>query len=1000
MKKYKILIFIASIVLLSSLAFSVFAYYSVFSSKEVTANTSISDDQTIEIASFDDLFRYTKRETYNDNNNVSDVSNRKILKLTNSIRLMDDLLVSADIHLDLNNNTLDLNNKDLLFRNGYDGCFSIYGGTIITGGTGTITIDLVKGGFVTDSLVFKETSTGEAISSTSVINILNLDAKYTAYTALYYAANAFVSDLNSRPKFEDYNTVSNNSFILSSDKFISSKKCSYNSNNTEACSFVYKDLDLLTYYLSSDISISYESSNTTYLTNEGDVTIPSTEEDVTLTISISSSLWSDDIECDFDLHIVNLSNSTVKNAVGNILINSFLSDYYVPNSLIIKEEVILPDYYYEFNHSTELPLTALDGSIGFRYSTTDLLGNAAVTTSHTENGVYVFEPNDNCYHLIVTVNGVSNSPLNMYSTYVGDYETIARLIINDLYGGSIVYDSSNSQTELVSYANLGTSLSSADLYAFISEYNVSNMTYAIKSGSTVADAYNLSGNILTVKDGVVPEAKLQYITVTFTFGLGATAQTIDIDLYVDYLAQSGDTLAGFLPYYNIFETMVENELITEFRMPFSYNGGYPYVCYDFATTFTEVETSSTDYDPTFEYYNYTLGAPSSLQVILYYNGTEHALDLSSYTTSLTNQLNRNQLATIAAYGDAEYIFRLNPQSATTENVKVLLIYNYLFNTGNEWSRYEYSVKDSHDVENKFVTDLTSSQFEVKGGLFYNASSSATNAVKDKYFFAWIYNNFNPSKNDTGFTPISDSSVNSTLFIPLDWLGLDVALDNVADSTLSSVSDYSGIGYLTKISTVNLRNKNLSSTVLTSISSMNSVTTLNLVNCGITDITAISSMDSVKSLNISNNSIKDFSNLINMESLEEVILHSNEASSEIYGSLGVINYQTYEDLMRNGISVYNLVSNNIPVLYADSDQQTDYSKLKAIAYQKRLSKSKSIEDLYQYFSTTYSSYNLTSFKASITWSAETGVTVYNATYFQASVTYGGYTLVVKFYVDRY
>ena len=81
-------------------------------------------------------------------------------------------------------------------------------------------------------------------------------------------ANSLASDLNARPRFEDYTTVSNNSFALTSDKFISSKKCSYNSNTEENCSFVYKDLDLPKNYLSSDINISYESSNTTYLSNE------------------------------------------------------------------------------------------------------------------------------------------------------------------------------------------------------------------------------------------------------------------------------------------------------------------------------------------------------------------------------------------------------------------------------------------------------------------------------------------------------------------------------------------------------------------------------------------------------------------------------------------------------------------------------------------------------------------------------------------------------------
>ena len=47
----------------------------------------------------------------------------------------------------------------------------------------------------------------------------------------------------------------------------------FNSNNSECCSFVYKDLDLIDHYLSTDVTIKYSSSNQNVISNDGKVTI-------------------------------------------------------------------------------------------------------------------------------------------------------------------------------------------------------------------------------------------------------------------------------------------------------------------------------------------------------------------------------------------------------------------------------------------------------------------------------------------------------------------------------------------------------------------------------------------------------------------------------------------------------------------------------------------------------------------------------------------------------
>ena len=185
-----------------------------------------------------------------------------------------------------------------------------------------------------------------------------------------------------------------------------------------------------------------------------------------------------------------------------------------------------------------------------------------------------------------------------------------------------------------------------------------------EEGSKATDYYTYSDYVLTASDSSVPPAKTSYLTATFTFGSGNDAVSVDVDMYVDYLAESGDTVAGFLPYYNRYDPMVQEDLEYEFEMPFSFGTGAPYICYDFAQTFTK--NTNSDYEEEFNYYTYTLGVPSCLNVILYYNGAER-VTFSNTTTSLTTLLdtyltnNGLTVKSIAEYGDAKYIFRILEQ---------------------------------------------------------------------------------------------------------------------------------------------------------------------------------------------------------------------------------------------------------------------------------------------------------------------------------------------------
>ena len=344
----KMLIVIISLSLLFVAGISVFAYFMATSEKDVKGTTVITNETVIEIASFDDLFNYSKASAYNDKDIVSNTSNRKILKLTEDVSLNNDLVITSDVHINLNGKTLDLKDYSLTFKHGYTGVFSLFSGNVLVGENGKITIDLPNASFVTNGVTYKNGNT--TITEDSCVNILHIDSKYTAYSALYYASDRIATDLGERVEFEDYDTVNDNSFTIAQDKFISSKLCSFNSNNSECCSFVYKDLDLIDHYLSTDVTIEYSSSNPNVILNDGKVTLPSTSSDVDLTISVNHSSWSNPISCTFKLHVVNLSNGTIKDQVSKDLMKAYLSDYYHDTGLKIDETISLKDYYYGFSH--------------------------------------------------------------------------------------------------------------------------------------------------------------------------------------------------------------------------------------------------------------------------------------------------------------------------------------------------------------------------------------------------------------------------------------------------------------------------------------------------------------------------------------------------------------------------------------------------------------------------------------------------------------------------
>ena len=980
MKRYKMFFIIGLFILIISISLiGAYAYYSgTHETQDVSGNAAVENENITGISSFEDLFNYGTNSIYNDKNSKALSNKRYILKLNSNIKLENNLIIDNDVHIDLNDKTINLNDYTLTIKNGYNGCFAIYNGIIESGEKeeGSIIVDMPNMGFIADEIEYTKNN----IESDSLINEINIDQKYATYNALYLVGNALSSDFVLKPEIKSYNEVSKNDFILSADKFILSKDCYKNTN--EACSIVYKDLMLPTYYLSSDISITYSFKTlNNYLKTNGKFTAPATSADVTLTATVSKEGWNNAISVDFLLHLVNLNdNTTLNNCVKN-LINSELSPYYNEGDLVVKEATILEDYYYGIHHGITMPLSAFDGKVTFEYSTTNLADSSINTSSYISNGFYNFIPNQSCYHLIITpkINSVAQTPIKvqMYSTYVGEKETIAYLIVNELYGGTIIYDRSKENKIL---DDLEAISDNDELSGYINDYDITNITYSIVTDSDAFDYYQINNYVMTVKNGEIPDDKVGYIRVTLTFG---ESTNISIDLYINYLDESGDTLSNFITYYNLIDPTIETELETSFELPFHKNSEWPYVCYDIGTYQTSLLNETT-------IYNVTLGMPKNVKLNLFYDNTDHFLTYDNNPSTFTAKY-ATTLNAAANYNDAKFILSISAQDSLTVNTNLVLVYNYKFKLADEWKIYKYN--------DQYLTDLTVSKFTALGGLFYNTtgqneSGEAVNhAVKDAYFFRWIYNNFKPS------TKASINTARADLIIPINWLGQDYSINVSTDTLINSVNDFTGIGYLSGVSSVDLSGKTITSTIVTSISNMQSLNTLILKGCGITDVSDFSNLKNVKVLDVSGNSIQYFDSLAEITSLEKVYLYNNNASNAYYGSLGICNFQAYNDLMRNGCAVYNSVSNNVPVLFADSNNLDDYRRLKAIVYQDKLKKGLDISQLYNKFSTNRTDYGLST-NGTLVWSYGGGTNATDATYFMVTYTFNTYKLVCKYYVDRY
>ena len=689
---------------------STFAFFRKSTKDSFDVGTNISHEDVLDVSSFSDLYFASINPIFNEISGVA--NNRKVIRLQNDIVLSNDINISIDAHIDLNNHILDLNGHSLNVSHGYYGAFDIGNGIIKPYNksldAGHINIDTPNATILVDSLSFKDSNNIVIIDNSPFINVVRINEKYTAYNALYLVSEQLGNDFQKYKDRLKYNDIALLD-TFDSSLFIYNHDCSL-SSNYEGCFFTSIDLDLPTYYLSKDIEISYESSNESVLSSLGQINPTSDIEDVTLNVKVSSSMFSSDFNCSFKLHVVDKENDSHLSLIGGELIKSYLSESYHNDSITFGDSNVHNGYYL-LSTGIELPLRSDDYNIDYSYKaySDKACTHEVITDSIETDNSLLFEPNNQCFYLKVMYKGTS-SVLNTYSTYISTDESVARTMVNALYGGSFVYDSSSDAHTLYGWDYIS---SEPRFQKLISVFNITGVTYSIPKDSDAKDDYivhrvNSSQTLDLITDSP-NKTKEGSLRVTFTIA----GIKRDVDIYIIYVSSGGESISSFLTYYSIYTNMVPtNPTLEEFYMPLTYNDSPPYIVYDFAYDY-----SKTLDDGITTYSDVILRKPESLIVSLvdeddnilttleYNSNSSLSESFDEYLISEGYIVNANpspeQL--VSAYPGVQWKFSFDRTKINGDDLDVLLIYNYKFSSVGSWSQFNKLNEDSsHISENLLI----------------------------------------------------------------------------------------------------------------------------------------------------------------------------------------------------------------------------------------------------------------------------------------------------------
>ena len=1051
--------FLIAGILFSTLATPIVGVFAYFNLTKASTNITIDKDlnsDIIKITSFDDLIKYAKNETFNNkgevDSSIEDNSpNRKTLQLQNDIVITNSLTITSDCNLDLNGHILYLNGYDITYNHKFYGTIQLYS-SVANGIIIPEQVEYINDGYqdVTDAkegkfiiytpnaiLTTNKNITckvlnnyeGSSLSEeektlSNYINVIESSSLYTCYDAYNLISEKLLNYTDIRPsktnldelKVDSSTIVQNdNQYTFSSSLFIPTRVnnetsyCDYESSS-HACSFVFSDLDLpFTYYNYEGISISYTSSNQDILSNYGKiVSLPTTEKDVTLeaTISINEE---EVATSSFLLHVVNPSSSSDMVKVSKTMFYERIKNHFNSEEgqkqYRFDKEIILPTKIGDNTTLSYLPyskssasgaVTIFDGDS----TTYKSLGTSSLT--EMDNGLVNFAPSSELAALEITItNGSSKEVFYIKcaseNNSISNESTLAKNLLNEWYGGTITLEKTeDATTKKVNYSTVQLySLKDIDTSSYP---GITSLRYEIVNDGNslyqISDIESSDRKLLSVVDGKTPENYVQDVKLACIFTING--KTTNIHLNVKVKTAGDETINAFMPYYYYYDEYLKNNynnyISNTFELPFAYSSSGPIVVLDVVTIPSDYDASSEDEDAKTISKDY-INKEEGITLKLYYNGSVQntfvrPTDGSSYTDLLDSYLKTNNvtLKQILSYGDAKWIYSLNIEDISNKNKSLALIYSYKSNANtSNWTTY---------CEGTSTAQILTT-FTLAGVLHFG------NDVTNETFYKWIYDNYNTNDYTyaVGDYTKAASDTSNGKYVLIDWLNQDISIDATTDSVISSISDFTGIQYLTGCTSLNLTglitDEDSAIKLAREIAKMSNLETLNLKNCtGFSEgfntstntaddndsISRFVNLKNLSYLNLEGCNIYEFDFLDQMTWLTEVHIANQQVSSNtslatFYGSTGITNYWVFGDLTSAGVSVYNTYQGTGEVLFEESTTTNDYTRLNnGVVYQGQLKEGKDISSLYSSFSTTPDDYLLAKYynsnkvtKQKITWS---------------------------------
>lgn len=1053
-----IAVIVAVVMLVACGAASAYALFTSEWFKTITGQISNNGSvTTVEVSSYADLYKYAGGNAdgslFNNGSATTTTAQRIVLKFTKDITLEDNLVVTADCHIDLNGKTLYLNGNYLALSHAYYGSTIVKNGKIVldkyvekTDDATTTELVLGKLYFVTPNAAASVEDVSFALRSgtakTAADCVVDLGANQAvlAYNALRIVTNKLANGVDGLVNTPDFDTLAAKTDTeFAADTLLYAKTCYADGDNAEkhACVFAFADLDLPTHVLAYDgYTVEYTSSNTAVLTDFGKVT-PSASgigtANLTVTVKHDGTTVGQTTLC---VHVVDVTRSSQLVACGKSLVSAYMQGFFVT------------DEGYVFKRSAQLPkqLGTDSNYATVTYETyssyaDNVLSNkvdGAINEITGNDRYWMFEPTSAVQYLQVTVTAGDVSQTIVYAVKASDAGLVrtqasyAQDFVVENYGGKISLSRTGDTTATTpdfttktlvtpKTGNAHESIVSI-LYSLI---NDTNSLYTLTGCGSALTADSDNG-LLSVAEGKNPLNYIQTVQLNckFTFDNG---EVVEIQIPIECTSDQSQNINPFLVHYNNYDQMFFTNTACyttkTFEMPFATgDGANDYiVCYDMLSM-------AENTDGTMQQIWNTL---KGIAVSLYYNGQDHFLtaslgewkDYTNYVNALNAHLDevdgtsRNKaVKKILDYGDSKWVFHVytsqtNGNTALPDyNQNFEFVYNYrlVASSGGNFTRYD----DSSDVP-------VGTAFTLPGILIYNANTTTASdgIITDINMYTWMYETFG-TDND---------GYQSGKVVLTDWLKQSIAVDVTSgkgQTYLANASNLNGLQYIVGATYVNLSGMNLATDYeanLGYISQMAAVETLILQNCKLSTVGNISAsnpvdtvlakltaLKNITTLKLDNkynnttnaNTIHSFEFLTSIASLNRVYVSNNLSTSTIagvfYGSQGLVNMAYFDELVGAGVTVYNVNSGTEDVLFVETTGINDYKTLQGIEYQTKLTGNQSITTVYECFvGATPTDFGLkTSYKVG---TSTTPITVTNAS---ISWSYEGTdpTKSTRFYVN--